>query len=45
MNKLTNQELLKTAGGSFHKWLLAGLGAGMVFFASIIYGFVHPNKC
>lgn len=45
MNTLTKKELLETTGGGISKWLFAGIGAGIVFIASIVYGFVHPNKC
>ena len=44
MKKLNNEELLETNGG----WSLAFAGAiiiGVTFLASIVYGFVHPNKC
>lgn len=45
MNTLNTNELLNITGGGISKWLLTGIGAGIVFIASIIYGFVHPNKC
>lgn len=45
MKNLLNEELLKVEGGAFSKWLLAGIGAGVVFLCSVLYGFIHPNKC
>lgn len=44
MNNLNNQELLAINGG-ISKALFGALIAGVVFLASVIYGFVYPNKC
>ncbi len=44
MTGLTTEELQKTSGGvSFG--LLGGIVIGVVFLASVIYGFINPNKC
>lgn len=44
MNSLKNEELLKINGG-ISKYLFGGFILGAIFLASIIYGFVNPNKC
>lgn len=44
MKELNVQELRHISGGiSFG--LLGGIIAGAVFLASVIYGFINPNKC
>lgn len=44
MKKLNNLELAKINGGlSGTVWAL--IGTGIVFLASIVYGFINPNKC
>lgn len=44
MQTLTVSELQNISGG-ISKWFWAGIGAAVVFFASVVYGFIHPNKC
>lgn len=44
MENLKNQDLLKINGG-ISKTLFGALVIGVVFLASVIYGFVNPNKC
>ena len=44
MTNLSNQELSNISGG-ISKTLLVGLGFGLAFVVSIIYGFIYPNKC
>lgn len=44
MKTLTNNELSSINGG-FSKLFWAGLGIGFVFLASVIYGYIKPNKC
>lgn len=44
MNKLRINELCQINGGvSTTVWALVGMG--IIFIASIVYGFVNPNKC
>jgi len=45
MKTLETKELLETTGGGLAKWILGGIGIGIVFVASVVYGFIHPNKC
>jgi len=44
MRDLSNHELSNISGG-ISKALLVGLGFGLTFVVSIIYGFIYPNKC
>jgi len=44
MNYLKQDELLEVNGG-ISKFLLGGFALGVIFIASIIYGFVNPNRC
>lgn len=44
MEKLNNQELTNINGG-ISKTILGGIALGAVFIASVIYGYIHPNKC
>lgn len=44
MKNLSNEELLAVNGG-IAKSLVGGLIMGVVFVASVIYGYIHPNKC
>ena len=44
MQELTRLELLKINGG-ISKTFIVGLGLGIVFVVSVIYGFIYPNKC
>ena len=47
MKKMSNEELFKVNGGAFG--FLKVLGIGLValgtFVASVIYGYINPNKC
>ena len=48
MDILTESTLLKINGGALGTVLkigLYGLAAAGVFIASVIYGYIHPNKC
>ena len=48
MVKLENNDLLLINGGGLYNVLksgLVGLVAAGVFVASIIYGYIHPEKC
>lgn len=44
MNLLTSYELQNVNGG-FSKYLWGGIAIGVVFIASVVYGFIHPNRC
>ncbi len=44
MKNLHKQELLAINGG-ISKTLFGALVVGVVFLASVIYGFVNPYKC
>lgn len=44
MEKLSNQELNNINGGISHN-IIGGIILGAVFIASVIYGYIHPNKC
>ena len=44
MESLNNNELLNINGG-ISKFVLGGIAIGVIFVASIIYGYVNPNKC
>lgn len=43
MQFLTDLELNQISGGISAAW--GFLAAGLAFIASIIYGYIHPNKC
>ena len=48
MKILEVNELMSADGGSFINALkigLFGISAAGVFIASVIYGYIHPNKC
>ncbi len=48
MHSLTNMELEQINGGismSLIKAVGVGLAALGTFVASVIYGYIHPNKC
>lgn len=47
MNKLSNNELKQIDGGGWTALKILGLGiaAGVTFIASVIYGYIHPEKC
>jgi len=47
MVRLENQELMQIQGGISRliKYGLCGLIAAGVFVASVIYGYIHPEKC
>lgn len=44
MAPLTGNELMSIKGG-LSKLFWGGIGIGIAFIASIIYGYLHPNKC
>ncbi len=44
MKNLSDNELLSINGG-FAKTIWGGIIIGVVFVASIIYGYINPNKC
>lgn len=41
---LTNNELMAITGG-LSKTIIGGILTWIVFVASVIYGYIHPNKC
>lgn len=45
MNPLSNVELMSVQGGGTLKWIAGGLIVAFVFVASVVYGYIHPNKC
>lgn len=44
MNELQKEELLSINGG-VAKNIIGGIIMGVVFLASVVYGYIHPNKC
>lgn len=44
MQKLSDNELLAINGG-IAKTVIGGIIMGVVFVASVIYGYINPNKC
>lgn len=44
MELLSTQELTNINGG-ISKTLLGGILIGVIFVASVIYGYINPNKC
>ena len=44
MSTLSNKELAHISGG-FSKTLFGGIVIGVIFIASVIYGFINPNRC
>ncbi len=44
VEKINNQELTNINGG-VSKTIIGGIVLGVVFVASVIYGYIHPNKC
>lgn len=44
MQKLNDNELLAVNGG-IAKTVIGGIFMGVVFIASVIYGYINPNKC
>ena len=45
MKRIDNYELININGGASKLAIFGSIAAGLVFLASIIYGFIHPNKC
>ena len=45
LKKLDNQELQKISGGSTFGKVVLGILAIGTFFASVLYGYVHPESC
>lgn len=47
METLDNKMLIEVHGGisKVLKYGIMGIIAGCVFLASIIYGYIHPEKC
>ena len=47
MEIIERQELINVHGGISNviKYGLWGILAGCVFIASVIYGYIHPEKC
>lgn len=41
---ISNTELMAIEGG-ISKTIIGGILTGIVFVASVIYGYIHPNKC
>ncbi len=44
MRSLSEQEL-NTINGGIAKTIIGGVIVGVVFLASVVYGYIHPNKC
>ena len=44
MKHLNNYELTKVSGGA-NATIWCFVVVGVVFLASVIYGFINPNKC
>lgn len=44
MRSLSTKELT-TINGGIAKTIIGGVLVGVVFIASVIYGYIHPNKC
>ena len=44
MQMLNDKELLEINGG-VSSALIGGIIIGVVFVASVIYGYINPNKC
>ncbi len=46
MNNLTKEDLMTVNGGSTALYIIGlGLAAVGTFVASVIYGYIYPNKC
>lgn len=47
MTNLSYNELKQIEGGGWTvlKFLGIGIAAGVTFIASVVYGYIHPEKC
>ena len=45
MKHLDDVELANVSGGGISTTIIGCIAVGIVFLASIIYGYIHPNKC